>query len=98
MTKIAVIAAALACRAAPPTGGESSDAVVYVASNVGDAHIYIDGRIIGPVRALAAGIALDPGAHRIELRHDDHFSRYAEVTLRTGQKLRLDLEMVEILP
>ena len=87
-----VVVAALACRAAPSTGGVAGDSLVYITSNVGDAHVYVNGRLIGPVRGLVAGIAVDPGLHRIELRHDDYFSRYAEVTLRSAQKQRLEHE------
>lgn len=78
--------------------GSQRDAVVYIASNVSEADIYVDGKLIGPVQGLASGIAVDPGLHRIELRHDSYFSRYAELTLRGGQSHRLSLEMVKILP
>lgn len=97
MRRLAVLVAALACRTMTPTGVAHNEALVVITSNVGDAHIYVDGRLIGPVRALAAGIAVDPGMHRIELRHDDYFSRYAEVTLGTAQTQRLTLEMARIL-
>lgn len=78
--------------------GAERDAVVYVTSNVSDADIYVDGQLIGPIRNLTQGIAVDPGLHRIELRHDRHFSRYAELTLRDAQVHRLELEMAEVLP
>lgn len=97
--RLAFIFAAAACGTAAPISGKvHSDTRVYITSNVADAYVYVDGRLIGSVRSLAAGIVLDPGMHRIELRHDNYFSRYAEVTPHKAQTQRLNLQMAEILP
>ena len=88
-----------ACGHAPPRGGVSpNDAIIYVKSNVTDAQVYVDGRFVGPVSLLKGGVALDPGKHRVELRHDDYFSRYAELDLHRAEKQHLDLDMAPTLP
>jgi len=99
--RLAWIAAVAACHsAAPAAEPQPRDAVglLYVTSNVGDALVYIDGNIVGAVSSVAKGLAVDPGRHRVELRHDDYFSRYAELALRSSQVARLTLDMVPILP
>jgi len=75
-----------------------NDAVMYVTSNVADAQVYVDGRFIGAVSLVKAGIAVDPGKHRIELRHDDYFSRYADLDLQKSEKKKLDLDLAPVLP
>jgi hypothetical protein len=98
--KIALVLVVLvACGHAPPKSGVSpNDAIIYFKSNVTDAQVYVDGRFVGPVNLLKGGIALDPGKHRVELRHDDYFSRYAELDLHRAEKKRLDLDMAPTLP
>ena len=100
MKRAAVIVwLALGCGATPPTNGVTAkDAIIYLKSNVGDAQVYVDGRFVGPIRILHGGIAMDPGRHRVELRHDDYFSRYAELELHRSEKKQLDLEMAPVLP
>ena len=51
-----------------PGGVTPNDAIVRVRTNVGDAHVYVDGRFLAPIAALRGGIAVEPGTHRIELR------------------------------
>ena len=48
--------------------------------------------------ALGGGLALEPGAHRIELRREDYFSRYLELTVARAERKQLTLEMAAILP
>jgi len=79
-------------------GVSPNDAIVYLTSNVGDAQVYVDGRLVGPIGVLHAGIAVDPGKHRVELRHDDYFSRYTELDLHRAEKKTLDLDMAPVLP
>ncbi len=99
MRALAIVIALGACGPKPaPNGVAASDAIIYVKSNVGDAQVYVDGRFIGPIKILHGGIAMDPGRHRLELRHDDYFSRYAELDLHRSEKKQLDLEMAPVLP
>jgi hypothetical protein len=74
------------------------DAVFKIRSNVSDANLYIDGRYVGPISLLRGGIAVAPGKHRLELRHDDYFSRYLEVDLQRAERRKLEVTMAPILP
>lgn len=88
-----------ACGPKPaPSGPSPSDAIVYVRSNVGDAQVFVDGRFVGPLAVVRGGIAVDPGTHRLELRHDDYFSRYVELDLHRSERKKLQLEMAPVLP
>jgi hypothetical protein len=96
---LAAIGALVACGPKPaPHSVSPDDAIVYVASNVGDAQVYVDGRFIGPLGVLHGGIAVDPGKHRVELRHDDYFSRFEELDLHRSEKKKLELDMAPVLP
>lgn len=76
----------------------ANDAIMYLTSNLADAQVYVDGKFVGPVNLVKAGIAVDPGKHRVELRHDDYFSRYAELDLQRAEKKKLDLDLAPVLP
>lgn len=94
-----LVLALVACGPRPaPNHVTPNDAVVYVKSNVSDAQVYVDGRFVGPLGIVRGGIALDPGKHRIELRRDDYFSRYAELDLKRAQRTKLQLELAPVLP
>jgi PEGA domain len=86
------------CASAPPPRMSPNDAVMYLTSNVNDAAVYVDGRYVGSITLVKAGIAVDPGKHRVELRHDDYFSRYAELDLKRSEKKKLDLDLAPVLP
>jgi len=90
----------VACGAAPVPGGgvTAADAVIYVQSNVRDAQVYVDGRFVAPLDALAGGVALEPGAHRFELRHEDYYSSYLELQLARAERKHVAIEMAAILP
>jgi len=91
--------AALACGPRPgPDGARASDAILYLKSNVRDAQLYVDGRFIAPLDAVRGGVVLSPGGHRVELRHEDYFSSYLEVTLARAERKRLALDLAAILP
>ena len=94
-----VVAALAACGPKPaPNAVTPNDAVVYLSTNLGDAQVYVDGRFVGPVGILRGGIAVDPGRHRVELRHDDYFSRYVELELHRAEKRKVDVRLAPILP
>jgi hypothetical protein len=98
-----VIACGLASACGPRTGANgpgvtANDAILYVQSNVRDAQLWIDGRFIAPLDALRGGIAVDPGAHRLELRREDYFSSYLELELARAERRKIALDMAAILP
>jgi hypothetical protein len=81
--------------AAPATSGR---AVLQIDCPVGDAVLWIDGRYLAQVRDLRGGVALSPGHHQVELRHDRYHAHYADIELRPGQRLRLAIPLAEALP
>ena len=76
----------------------SEDAIVMIKSNVGDAGVFVDGRYYGSVRMLRGGLAFDAGHHRLELRHEDYFSRYVELDLKKADRKKLELDLAPVLP
>ena len=93
-----VTLAACAGTARDPSKPDADDAVVRVRTAVKDASLWVDGRFIGPIGGLSGGVALEPGKHRFELRHDEYFSHYEELDLAPQQQVQLDVEMAPILP
>jgi len=95
-----VVACALAGCGVPPAPGRvtASDAILYLQSNVRDAAVYLDGRFVAPIDALGRGMAVEPGSHRLELRHEDYYSSYLELELRRAEHKRLAIELAAILP
>lgn len=89
-----------ACGGARPRPGEvdADDAIVQVRSNVRDAQVYVDGRFVAPLSAVGGGIAVEPGFHRFELRHDAYFSSYLELELGRAERRRVQLELAPVLP
>jgi len=81
-----------------PNGVTSDDAILYVKSNVRDAQVFVDGRFIAPLNALGGGVAVNPGTHRVELRHEDYFSSYLELRLARAERKKVAMEMAAILP
>ncbi|HTE54205.1 MAG TPA: PEGA domain-containing protein [Kofleriaceae bacterium] len=97
-----VVAAATAlgaagCAASAPTTRRDT-AILHVTSPVADAVVWVDGRYVAQVRDLRGGLALSPGHHQIELRHERYHATYGEVDLARGERVRLDLELAEALP
>jgi hypothetical protein len=80
-----------------PNGVTSDDAIVVIRSNVRDAQVFLDGKLVAPLDALRGGLAIDPGAHRLELRHEAYFSRYLELSVARAERRQLTLEMAAIL-
>jgi len=81
-----------------PSGVSPEDAIFYVRSNVSEASVFVDGRFIGPVTVLKGGIAVLPGKHRLELRHDDYFSRYVDLDLKRAERRKLLITLAPVLP
>jgi len=95
----ALVVLVAACGARPAPGGVTArDAIVKLTSNVPDAQVYVDGRFIAPVSMLRGGVAVAPGVHRFEVRHEGHFSRYVELTLARAERTTVALDLAPILP
>ena len=99
---VALALGALACACGGsrphPGGVEDDDAIVQLRSNVRDAHVYVDGRFVAPLDAVAAGIAVEPGFHRVELRRDAYFSSYLELELGRAERRKVQVELAPVLP
>lgn len=97
-----VLAAALAACGPPPAPSSEvtpNDAILYIKTNVADADLYVDGRLVGRIGMLGrGGVAVEAGTHRLELRRDDYFSTYLEVVLARAERRHVDMELWAILP
>ena len=91
-------AAALGCHAQPTSGVLATDAIVSISSNVRDAEVFVDGKNVGPLIAVRGGVAVVPGVHRFELRRQDYFSAYLELTLAQSERKKVAMDMSPILP
>lgn len=87
-----------ACAHAPASARAKTDAIVYVKSNVPDAQLYVDGKFVASLEALRGGIAIEPGAHRLELRREDYFSSYLELTVARAERKQIAIDLAAILP
>ncbi len=81
-----------------PTQAPRENAVVVLKANVRDAQLYVDGRFIGPLDAIGGGVAVAPGIHRFELRHEEYFSTYLELELAKAERRKLSVELAPVLP
>jgi len=95
---IALACSAPACARGARTGATGADAIVYLRSNVRDAQVWVDGRFVAPLSALGGGLAIEPGLHRVELRHEDYFSSYLELQVARAERKKVALDMAAILP
>jgi hypothetical protein len=95
---LACLAGACGGTARSARGIERDDAIVQLRSNVRDAQVYVDGRFVAPLDAVARGIAMRPGYHRIELRRDEYFSSYLEVELARAERRKVKVELAPVLP
>ena len=95
---LAALIGVAGCGGARAATDPADRAVLVVTSPVRDAVVWVDGRYVAQVRDLGGGLALSPGRHQIELRHERYHATYQEVVLARGQRLRLDLALAEALP
>ncbi len=100
MKRLVLLGCLVACSGPKPAanGVTRRDAVLVLKSNVRDAQLYVDGRFIAPLNALGGGVAVEPGLHRFELRHEDFFSSYLELTLARAERKQVSLELAPVLP
>jgi hypothetical protein len=95
VTRWAALVVAAACGAAPAAATTPARAILVVRAPVADAMVWVDDSPVGEVATLPGGIALAPGEHRVELRHDRYHTRYLMVTLHPGEKQAIDVTMAE---
>lgn len=96
-----ILAAVAACGGGQRPGATdrtSDDAVVQLACEVRDAEVYVNDRLVGRIERLSAGIALSPGSHRLEIRHDDYHTAYYELSLAKREQRKLSIELAPLLP
>lgn len=99
---VAVASAALlavaACGGASTPSSSSRDAVVRITSNVAEASLFVDGRFLAPVGLVPGGVALSPGRHRLELRHEGYLARFIELELAPAERKQVDAQLFPVLP
>lgn len=88
----------LGCGGAARGRSASTDAVVVITCNVREAALFVDGRFIAPVGLVAGGVAVAPGHHRVELRHQEYLGRFLELDLAPAERRVISTEMFPILP
>lgn len=86
-----------ACQASPH-GKDTAlpTAVLTVKCDVQDAVVWIDDRMAGEVAEVRGGIRLLAGPHRVEVRHDNYYTRYQEVVLQAGREVTSEFTMIEV--
>ncbi len=98
LAALSLLAPLAACGGAARPSPASRDAVVLISCNVPDASLFVDGRFLAPVGLVRGGVALSPGEHRLELRHDEYLGRFLELTLAPSERRRVDAQLFPILP
>jgi hypothetical protein len=99
MTRVAILLVLAACGGQVKKSGVTrDDAIIVFKSNVKDAQLFVDGRHVASLDALRGGVAVEPGTHRFELRHEDYFSSYLELKLARAERKKLTLDLAPILP
>jgi hypothetical protein len=97
---VGAVAAGTGCGGATSRAADSTDtdAVVTFASDVPDAALWVDGRYVAQLAQLRGGVALSPGSHRLELRHDDYFTQYEQLDLGPRERRRIVVHLAPLLP
>src|SRR5690606_27873363 len=91
---------ALGCggsQATRDSAARARDAVVMIECPVADAELWVDDRFVSHLGRLKRGVAVSPGAHRIEIRHDRYHTHYEELTVEARERRTLTVELAEIL-
>jgi len=76
----------------------SNDAVIHFNSSVQDAEVWVNGVFVRRIRELKTGMALSPGAHRIQVKHDRYHTYYLELTVEKRERRTIPVKLAEILP
>ena len=74
-------------------GASQASAVLVLRCPVSDAKVWIDGRFAQQASVLKRGIRLRPGAHRIEVRHQEYYPTYIDVSLSDGERKTVSAEL-----
>ena len=77
---------------------QSDDAIIKLDCPVEQAEVYVNDRQLGQCGDLPGGIALSPGVHRIEIRHDDYHTAYYEVTVARTERKTVRVDLAPALP
>lgn len=74
-----------------------NDAIIKIECPVADAELWVNDRFVAHIGKLRRGIALSPGQHRLELRHDRYHTHYQVIVVTARERKTLTVEMAEIL-
>lgn len=92
LVAVLLLTAAVGCGCA--TVSMPGAASFRVECGVADAGLWIDDVFAGRVSEWSGAVrAIRPGFHRIEIRHPDYFTHYAEVELRDGGAATVKAEL-----
>ena len=86
------------CGGAKGRSDGARKAVIMVQVAQPDASIWVDGHFVTEVAQAKGGVALKPGTHRIEIRHDRFHTHYEIVEVRAKERRTLQVELAEELP
>jgi hypothetical protein len=69
-----------------------------VETNVADATVWVDDRLVGSALSLAAsGTRVRVGFHRVEIRHPTHYSFFKEIDPKNGDDVVIRADLHELL-
>ena len=95
--RLGVIAVSLlSCQTPQVKRAPAPQGVLRISCRPSDATIWVDEKLIGEVQDVAQGILLPVGSHRLEVRHDSHFSRYREFSIRPNETTSIDMTLFEV--
>lgn len=88
------------CGHGPTVTRTDDDAIITLAwaPEIPDAALWVNGRYIAQLGQLKGGISLSAGTHRLEVRHDDYFPQFVELTVAAREQRRLVIELAPVLP
>ena len=101
LTLLCLVSWLLACSSPAqrlPGTPAKNDAIIQIECDVAEAELWVNERFIAHMRNLRRGIALSPGEHRLEFRHDGHHTHYELITVAAKERRTLTIDMAEILP
>lgn len=92
--RAAVVALLLFGCAGPTQSLRKTDATLLVECSVPSASVYVDEAFAGRAAELGqSGARVVHGTLRVEIRADGYFPAYRDVTVRAGERARLQVEL-----
>ncbi len=80
--------------AGPSQWVKKNDATLLVGCSVGSASVYVDETFAGRAAELGqSGLRVRHGVIRVEVRADGFYPAYRDVTVRSGERARVDVEL-----